>query len=196
MNELKHPHGPLILASESSYKRELLARLGLAFESIGANLDESPRVAESPADTARRLARHKAELVAQAHPAAWVLGADQVIALGEQRFSKPETAARARAQLAALSGQTHQLFSAVALVAPGGALHEDLAAYQMQMRALTAAQISQYITEDHPLDCTDAYRIEASNIHLFHAIHGNDYTTIINLPLTRVHTLLEHANYF
>src|SRR5690554_7608722 len=102
MNELKHAPAPLILASESAYKRELLGRLGLAFESIGAHIDESPLAAESPADTARRLARQKAGAVAKAHPGAWVIGADQVIALGERRFSKPETPERARAPLAAL----------------------------------------------------------------------------------------------
>lgn len=196
MHESTHPQAPLILASGSSYKRELLARLGLSFESIGAQLDERPLAHESPADTAQRLARQKAQQVAQAHPAAWVLGADQVIALGERRFSKPETPARARAQLAALSGQTHQLFSAVALRTPDGALHEDLAAYQMQMRALTAAQIAQYIAEDRPLDCAGSYRIEAGGVRLFRAMRGDDYTAIIGLPLTRVHALLERAGYF
>lgn len=196
MPQPKHTRPPLILASGSSYKREILARLGLPFEGIAAKIDESALPGESPADTARRLARQKAQVVAQAHPGSWVLGGDQIIALGSRRFSKPQTPERARQQLAALSAQTHQLLTAVALVTPAGEVSDDLAEYQMEMRALTSAQIAQYIAEDQPLDCAGSYKIEAGGIRLFHAMRGDDYTAIIGLPLTRVHTLLERAGFF
>ncbi|AWV90157.1 Maf family protein [Bradymonas sediminis] len=196
MNQPDHNFPRLILATESTFKRELLERLSIPFESVAAKIDERPLAGESPADTARRLARQKAEAVAAAHPGAWVIGADQVIALGDTRFSKPKTAERACAQLAELSGQTHALLTAVALVTPGGAVSDDLAKYQMEMRALTSAQIAQYIAEDQPLGCAGSYMIEAGGIRLFRAMRGDDYTAIIGLPLTRVHTLLERAGFF
>lgn len=192
--ESKHP--TLLLASESTYKRTLLERLGLPFKSVAARINESAFADEAPADTARRLAHQKAQTIAETHPGAWVLGADQIIALGDRRFSKPKTPERARAQLAALSGQTHQLLTAISLISPAGDTHDDLAKYQMQMRALTSAQIAQYIAEDQPLDCAGSYKIEAGGIRLFRALQGDDYTAIIGLPLTRVHTLLERAGFF
>lgn len=188
-------HAPLILASGSAYKRELLARLGLTFQTHPADIDEATLPDEPPAHTAQRLARCKAEVVATEHPGAWVLGADQVIALGPRRFHKPDSPESARQQLAELSGQVHQLFAAITLITPQGHYLDALVEYQMHMRTLTSAQIADYIARDNPLDCAGSYRIEAGGIRLFHAMRGDDFSAIIGLPLTRVQDLLERAGF-
>jgi septum formation protein len=186
---------PLILASGSPYKRSLMKRLGLDFETCAADIDESSVEGESPEQTAIRLAAHKARAISRRRPQAFVIGADQVIALGDERFSKPESADNARRQLQELSGQTHHLITAVAIACPDGTLLEDVVDYQMHMRTLSDAEIAAYVAEDSPTDCAGAYKIEAGGIRLFRALSGDDYTAIVGLPLTRVWHLLEKAGY-
>lgn len=186
----------LVLASKSRYKRQLLERLGLDFESRAADIDESAPGDEAPERTACRLARAKAEAVAADLPNAWVIGADQVIALEARRFRKPGGAKRAREQLSELAGKAHRLIVATALVTPRGRLFEDVLEHQMQMRPLTPDQIASYVEEDEPYDCAGSYKIEAGGIRLFRALRGDDYTAIVGLPLTRVRALLERAGFF
>lgn len=186
----------LVLASGSSYKQALLGRLGVGFEAVAADIDEAPADGESPRQTARRLARAKAEALAADHPDAWILGADQVIALGDRRFSKPGSAEAARRQLAELAGQTHDLLTAVALRRPDGEVFEAMAAYRMTMRPLGDEAIAAYVAEDQPTDCAGSYKVERGGVRLFESMAGDDYTAIIGLPLTRVQTLLERAGYF
>ncbi|QDG49698.1 septum formation protein Maf [Persicimonas caeni] len=186
----------LVLASGSPYKRQLMERLGLAFETLSADVDESSLADEAPEETARRLAHAKAKAVAAERPEAWVLGADQVIALDGRRFSKPGSDEGARRQLAALSGKTHRLITSVALLTPDEELFESTAEYQMQMRPLSEAEIAAYVAEDTPTDCAGAYKIEAGGIRLFRALRGDDYTAIVGLPLTHVWHLLEQAKFF
>lgn len=186
----------LILATASRYKRELFERLSLPFEVDSADIDESPQPGESPEQSARRLALVKAQHVARRHPGAYVIGADQVIALDDEIVSKPRTARAARQQLARQAGRSHDLFTAVALVTPQGAITEALVHYIMEMRPLSEKQIKAYVDEDCPLDCAGSYKIEARGIRLFRSMVGEDYTAIIGLPLTRVWSLLEDAGYF
>jgi septum formation protein len=185
----------LVLATGSPYKRRLMQRLGLNFETCPADIDESCLNEESPEQTARRLAGAKARAVSQRRPRAYVIGADQVIALGDTRFSKPGSPDKARRQLAQLSGKTHHLITAVAVVRPDGTLYDAVADYRMQMRTLSDDEIAAYVAEDSPTDCAGAYKIEAGGIRLFRALRGDDYTAIVGLPLTRVWHLLEDAGY-
>ncbi|MFW5966086.1 MAG: Maf family protein [Persicimonas sp.] len=185
-----------VLASSSPYKRDLLKRLGLDFECRAADIDESAPDDEAPEQTARRLARAKAEKVAAEFSEAWVIGADQVVALEQRRFHKPGGEVRAREQLSELAGKTHRLIAATALITPRGRLFEDLLEHKMQMRPLTPDQIAAYVEEDEPYDCAGSYKIEAGGIRLFRALRGDDYTAIVGLPLTRVYALLEHAGFF
>lgn len=186
----------LVLASGSPYKRQLMERLGLEFEAQSADVDESSRDDETPAQTAQRLAVAKAQAVAAERPDAWVIGADQVIAIEGERLGKPGSAERARRQLATLSGKTHRLITAIALRTPDGQLHEACVEYQMQMRPLSDDEIAAYVAADNPTDCAGSYKIEAGGIRLFRALRGDDYTAIVGLPLTRVWHLLEQAKYF
>lgn len=186
----------IILASGSRYKQELMQRLALPFDSISADINEARRPNEKPAALAQRLAREKAAALAALHPRAFVLGTDQVIALADQVFTKPVTEQAAVQQLKTLRGQTHDLITSIAIIAPGGQIHESTAHYAMNMRDVNDQEIKDYIREDSPLDCAGAYKIECGGIRLFRSIQGDDYTAIIGLPLTHVWHLLEKAGYF
>jgi len=186
----------LILASGSSYKSRLLERLGVEFETLPANLDESAPAGESPASTAKRLAAEKATAVGDGRPGRFVLGADQTIALDGERFRKPGTPERAVDQLKRLSGRTHDLWCAVALKTPDGEPSVVSVHFEMVVRDLSAREIEAYVAEDSPLDCAGSYKVEAAGIRLFRAMRGDDHTAIVGLPLTRVWSLLERANYF
>lgn len=187
---------PLILASGSAYKRELLRRLSLRFRAVDADIDERARPDETPAQTASRLALSKALRVQRDEPEAWIIGADQVVHLDGHRCHKPRDAARAFAQLRRLAGHTHELLTAVTVLSPAGRSDSALVRYQMQMRQLTDVQIRAYLAEDEPYECAGSYKIESAGIKLFRRIAGDDYTAIVGLPLTRVWHLLETTGFF
>lgn len=187
----------LILASGSTYKIELFSRLGLPFEAINADIDETPVPDEAPQTLATRLAAQKAQALTEAHPDAYILGCDQVIAQGDQIFHKPRTEEGCFKQLNQLQGKTHELICAIALYAPGAPakLLQASAIYEMHMRPLSEQAIRAYIKADMPLDCAGSYKLEAAGIKLFNAMRGDDHTAIIGLPLTRVIDLLLEADF-
>jgi septum formation protein len=186
----------LILATGSSFKVELMSRLDLDFETDPADLDESPRAGESPAEMASRLARAKARCVHDRHPDAWVLGADQTVAADDTLCRKPGTVDAAVDQLRHLAGRTHHLHCAVALASPDDTIYDQRVDYEMTMRDLDDEAIRQYVHRDRPLRCAGAYKIEQGGIRLFRSMRGDDYTAIIGLPLTRVWNILERTGYF
>lgn len=181
---------PLVLASSSPYKKALLSRLRLAFTTADAQIDETRAPGESPLQMAKRLARQKAQALATTFPDHLILGSDQLIALGDQIFQKPKTAARAVEQLLTLQGKTHTLINAICLVNPDGQTFERAAIVEMQMRPLTRRAIEAYVALDQPLDCSGSYRIESAGIRLFQSTGGNDPTAIEGLPLIDVWDLL------
>lgn len=184
------PSFPLVLASSSPYKRALLSRLAIEFDAHASGIDETPKKDEKPTQLADRLAKAKARAVARDFPKSYVLGSDQVIALGDQIFHKPESRQGAIDQLTALQGHTHRLINSICLRTPRGDISTDQVVYEMVMRPLTRSQIISYVDADEPLDCAGSYRIEAAGIRLFEATRGDDPTAIEGLPLTRVWTLL------
>lgn len=186
----------LILASGSRYKQELMQRLAIPFHVLTADIDESRQPGEKPAALASRLAREKAAAVAAIAPNAFVIGTDQVIALDDDVFTKPLTIHAANQQLKNLRGKTHDLLTAVAVIAPDGKIYESTAQYAMNMRNISDQEIADYIREDAPLDCAGAYKIEQGGIRLFRSLQGDDYTAIIGLPLTHLRHLLETADFF
>ncbi len=187
--------GKLVLASGSSYKRDMLQRLGIAFEQDAPDIDESRQDGEAPMSLATRLALEKALAVSERHPDAWVLGIDQVIALGDVVFSKPGTEARATEQLMQLQGQVHQLITAMSIVG-GGKRATEVTVFEMKMRELTRDEAAQYVSLDQPLDCAGSYKIESAGIGLFEYCRGDDYTAIVGLACTKVRPLLKSTGFF
>jgi septum formation protein len=179
---------PLVLASRSESRRNILHHAGIPADIRPADLDErsieAGAGAKAPDDIAVLLARAKAHAVSAVMPGRLVLGADQTLALGDRRFSKPADRAAARAQLQMLSAKTHSLHSALALACDGNILFDHCACADLTMRAFSVAFLDHYLEAagDTVLDSVGAYRIEAIGIQLFERIDG-DFFTILGLPL-------------
>lgn len=181
----------LILASGSAVRRSLLMAARVDFEVEPAQVDEEA-VREAVMgdggveadDLAEILARAKAEDVLERHPAAVVIGADQVLALGSRIFSKPADANEARDHLFALRGNTHRLISAVTVVTQSGESWATVETAQLTMRNLSPEEIGRYLSRagDAVTKSVGAYRLEGVGIQLFERIEG-DYFAILGLPL-------------
>lgn len=194
---------PLLLASASATRRDLLTGAGLPVETAPARIDERALEAEggalAPAELARRLARAKAAEVAARHPGRIVIGADQVLECEGRIFHKPADRAAAQAHLARLQGRTHALHSAVAIRRDGAAealverdfVEQDFVEQdfvetaRLTMRPLDAGAIDAYLRLAGAAVTTSvgAYQLEGLGIHLFARVEG-DHATILGLPLT------------
>lgn len=185
---------PLLLASTSRYRRELLERLGLPLETARPDVDETPAPGEPPRGLAIRLARAKAAEVARRHPGRWVIGSDQVADLNGAPLGKPGDVPGANAQLAAMSGQTVAFHTAICLACDDRVLEAcDLT--EVRFRALGADEIARYVAAEQPLDCAGSFKCEGLGITLFEAIDNRDPTALIGLPLIALSGLLRQAGY-
>lgn len=182
----------LVLASGSRYRKELLARLGLAFEVAVPNVDESPQPQEAPADTALRLSILKAKAVK--HPDALVIGSDQVASSGGKRYGKPGTHENAVQQLRELSGKTVQFDTAVALLdSKSGNVQSQIVPCRVTFRTLDAELIQRYLEREKPYDCAGAAKAEGLGIALISRIETDDPTSLIGLPLIALSEMLAKA---
>jgi 7-methyl-GTP pyrophosphatase len=173
----------LLLASTSRYRHHLLERLRLPFTAENPAVDETPLPGEAPAAIAVRLSIAKAAAVARRHPAAVVIGADQVAECDGALLGKPGTAEQARLQLAGASGRTVNFHTAVALERPGGPGGRHLDLTRVRFRTLGADQIARYVALDEPFDCAGSFRSESLGIALFEAVESGDPTALVGLPL-------------
>ena len=188
------PPPPLILASTSRYRHELLQRLRLAFKVVAPEVDESARPGEAPADLAWRLALDKARAVAEHHPEAIVIGADQVADLDGQGLGKPGDHARATAQLRRMRGRAVVFHTAVAVLRPAtGYQRVAEAPVTVRFRNLTDAEIETYLVLEQPYDCAGSAKCETLGIALLEAIESDDPTALVGLPLIRTCALLREA---
>jgi septum formation protein len=187
---------PLILASASPYRRELLTRLGLAFEVVTPGVSEAHSAGESPADRALRLALAKAEAVAQQRPEAVVIGSDQVAAAADEVLDKPGDAVRCRAQLSSLSGKSARFYTACAVLGRGGSVHlAHVDTTSVVFRALSADEIERYVARERPFDCAGGFKAEALGISLLECIESQDPTALIGLPLIWLAAALRGVGY-
>lgn len=185
---------PLVLGSTSRYRRELLERLNLPFEVAAPDVDETPLPGETPRDLALRLALAKARAVAQQHPGAVVIGSDQVADLAGEPLGKPGQHERAVQQLRQMRGQTVVFQTAVAVVcAATGFEQVDLAPVEVLFRALSDEEIERYLRAEKPYDCAGSAKSEGLGIALLDAIHSDDPTALIGLPLIRTCRMLRAA---
>ncbi|MHC2820086.1 septum formation protein [Bradyrhizobium huanghuaihaiense] len=179
---------PLILASQSSARKMLLANAGFEFDSVTADIDERGIQASSnlsdPREIALLLAREKARAVSMGRPGSYVIGADQTLALGSRLFNKPVGRPQALAQLRDLAGNSHELNSAVAVARDGKIVFEDVSVARMTMRPMSETELSAYLDAagDAVTRSVGAYQLEGLGIHLFERIEG-DHFTILGLPL-------------
>ena len=181
----------IVLASTSPYRRNLLSRLGLPFETRSPDVDEAALPGEPPRITARRLAQAKAEAVAARVPEALVIGSDQVADLEGHALNKPGSHEAALAQLLRLQGRTAVFHTAVALAAGAGTrVVVDCVPTTVHFRTLQPEQLEAYLRADRPYDCAGAAKIESLGITLVSAVHSDDPTALIGLPLIRLTSML------
>ncbi|MFN3437892.1 MAG: Maf family nucleotide pyrophosphatase [Acidovorax sp.] len=185
---------PLVLGSTSRYRRELLQRLNLPFDVTAPDVDETPLPGEAPRTLALRLALAKARAVAEQHPEAVVIGSDQVADLAGEPLGKPGHHERAVQQLRQMRGQTVVFQTAVAVVCLATGFEQvDLAPVEVKFRALTDDEIERYLRAEQPYDCAGSAKSEGLGIALLDAIHSDDPTALIGLPLIRTCRMLRAA---
>jgi septum formation protein len=186
----------IILASTSPYRKEMLSRLPLAFDTAAPNVDETAQPGESPSALATRLALAKAEAVSGAQPEALVIGSDQVAECAGAAVGKPGDVATAHAQLQRFSGRTVLYHSAFALLCRvNGFRFEENVVTEVRFRALSKAAIERYVALDRPLDCAGSIRTEAAGPTLFDYVRSDDPSAIMGLPLIALARGLRQAGF-
>jgi septum formation protein len=184
----------LVLGSTSPYRRELLSRLRLPFETATPDVDETPRIGEAPADLARRLAMEKALAVARRFPGSVVIGSDQVADLDGQCLGKPGDHERAVAQLRRMRSRSVIFQTALAVVClETGFEALDLAQVTVRFRQLSDAEIEHYLQAEKPYDCAGSAKSEGLGIALLEAIDSDDPTALVGLPLIRTCRMIRAA---
>jgi septum formation protein len=188
------PLRPLILGSTSPYRHALLSRLGLPFQTVSPDVDETPLPGESPVDLALRLAREKAASVARRHPQAIVIGSDQVADLNGEPLGKPGNHERARTQLTRMSGQTVVFQTALSVQClESGFEQTAVAPVRVVFRHLDADEIERYLIAEQPFDCAGSAKSEGLGIALLAQIDNDDPTALVGLPLIRTCQMLRAA---
>lgn len=183
----------LILASSSPYRQDLLARLGLPFEAISPDIDESPFDAEQPQETAIRLAQLKAKKIAEKHPKALIIGCDQVATLDGIQLGKPVTHENAVKQLQYQRGRHVTFHSALCLYnAETKHMQADVVPYDVEFRNLTDEQIENYLRIEEPYNCAGSAKSEGLGIALIASMTGSDPNALIGLPLIKLITMLQN----
>ncbi|MGY8818542.1 MAG: Maf family protein [Pseudomonadales bacterium] len=185
---------PLLLASSSPYRRELLSRLQLEFAYRAPEIDETPLTRELPEHLVRRLALEKAQALAPSHQDHLIIGSDQVAALGQTILGKPHTFDRAKSQLQSCSGKSVVFLTGLALLdSRTGATQIDCIAFTVHFRTLGDQQIERYLRAEQPYDCAGSFKAEGLGISLFRSTEGADVTSLIGLPLIRLVDMLNNA---
>jgi len=181
----------LILASASPRRAELLRNAGIAFAIDPAHVPEQPKAGERPLDYAQRLARDKAVAVVARHPDEAVLGADTVVVLDEHLLEKPADAADAARMLRLLSGRTHQVITAVCLLAPGFE-RTEAEVTQVTFSEMSDEEISAYVRSGEPMDKAGAYGIQGMASRWVQGI-ADCYFNVVGLPVPRVYRMMRQA---
>ena len=183
----------LILASSSEYRRQLLQKLLIPFNSISPNVDESALAGEKPQETALRLAQEKAKKIGNEYPHALVIGCDQVATLGGEQLGKPLNHNNATKQLQKMRGREVVFHSALCLYnAATGNMQAKVVPYLVKFRQLSDEQIESYLTKEQPYHCAGSAKSEGLGIALIERMLGEDPNALIGLPLIKLITMLHN----
>lgn len=181
----------LVLASGSPYRRQLLDKLALPYQTCAPDIDESRRQNESPTDYVTRLAYEKAHAVAQRYTNARIIGSDQAAVLDDVILGKPGNHERAREQLTAASGRSVLFLTGLCLHnAETGADYVDAVPFRVHFRRLDADAIERYLHQEAPYDCAGSFKSEGFGITLFERLDGEDPNALVGLPLIRLAAML------
>lgn len=183
----------IILASSSIYRRTMLERLGLPFECISPNIDESRQANEAPEQLAKRLALSKAMAIAKKHPDSLIIGSDQVACIDDQVIGKPMNFENAKKQLQAQSGKTVIFHTALALVCPKHDPQVQNIPTTCRYRTLSDTEIDYYLKKEQPFDTAGSAKAESLGISLMQEMSSTDPTAIIGLPLIALCDMLRQC---
>ncbi len=183
----------LLLASTSPYRRELLERLKIPFDTVAPGVDETPEAREEPRALALRLARLKAQAPKAAWPDRLIIGSDQVAVVADRILEKPGSHARAVAQLALMRAHTVEFHTALCLLdSTTGREQTDIVTISVRMRDYSEAEAARYLLAERPYDCAGSARIEGLGISLVEQLEGDDPTALIGLPLIALCRMLRN----
>lgn len=178
---------PLILGSTSPFRAEILQKLCVSFDTAAPDIDESSQDNETPTQLVERLSICKAKKVAEAHPAALIVGSDQVACVEQQILGKPHTHEKAVEQLRFLSGKTVSFHTGLCLFnSETGNTQSTVEVFKVHFRTLSDDQIERYLQNEQPYNCAGSFKSEALGISLFKKLEGDDPNTLIGLPLIRL----------
>ncbi len=187
--------GP-ILASTSRFRAAQLEQLGLPFEAINPEVDETPLKSESPAGLVARLGQAKALAVAATHPDRVIIGGDQIALFDGQILGKPGSAARAEEQLGRFAGNRVSFLTHCTVAARGGlSLWNHTDRTDVTFRSLTSSEIKRYVAAENPVNCAGGFKIERLGVSLFSQVSSDDPSALIGLPLIFVCRALRHYGF-
>ena len=181
----------LVLASTSPYRRELLERLGIPFETASPNVDEAVLTGETPEQLVKRLAESKARAVAESHPEALIIGSDQVAVLDNNILGKPGNHEAAVQQLSNASGKKVLFLTGLCLLnSSTNSIQTSVEKFSVKFRQLSTAQIENYLQREEPYDCAGSFKSEGLGISLFEKMEGDDPNALIGLPMIALTRML------
>ena len=183
----------LVLGSTSPFRKAILEKLGLPFETDKPEVDETPLENESPETLVARLSEMKAAAVAARHPDALVIGSDQVAVIDGNILGKPGTHDKAVEQLRNASGKTVTFYTGLCLMnSITGNKQTEVVPFNVVFRELTDVQIENYLQKEQPYNCAGSFKSESLGITLFEKLEGDDPNTLIGMPLIRLTRMLEN----
>lgn len=187
---------PLVLASTSIYRRELLQRLQIPFTTAAPDIEETRLDQEEAHMMVARLAQQKAEAIAAYHSTALIIGSDQCAVLGEQILGKPHSHENATQQLQASSGRTVKFLTGLCLYdSQEQSFQLEVIACAVEFRTLQAVEIENYLQREQPYNCAGSFKSEGLGISLFKKMRGDDPTALIGLPLIALCSMLRAKGY-
>jgi len=190
------PNPPLVLGSSSPFRKMLLERLMVPFETANPDIDESPLPNESPIELVERLAIEKAKAVAKSFPNSLVIGSDQVALHGDEIVGKPHTHERAVEQLRTASGKKIELYTGLSLInSESGNIQSEVIPFTVHFKQLNEQVIESYLRKEQPYNCAGSVRSEGLGIALLERFEGDDPNALIGLPLIKLIGMLENEHY-
>ena len=185
----------IVLGSSSPFRKALLEKLDLSFECDSPDIDETPMKGEHPKDMVARLAKQKADAIAERHPQSVIIASDQCATLDGKIIGKPGDHATAIEQLTAASGRTVTFYTSLCVFNAGtNQYQETVEPFYVYFRELTESQIDNYLKKEEPYNCAGSFKSEGLGISLFDRLEGNDPNTLIGLPLIQLIKMLEKVN--
>ncbi len=182
----------IVLASTSPFRKTILEKLGLPFETRNPETDESRFAGESPEQLVQRLAAAKAKAVAEIGEDALIIGSDQVAVIENKILGKPGSHEQAVKQLQQASAKTVRFFTGLCLLNAASGNHQlEVVPFDVVFRKLTDTQIENYLQKEKPYNCAGSFKSEALGICLFEKLQGDDPNTLMGLPLIRLVRMLE-----